>query len=139
MYRSDEEKEQFFEDVTERLKNFGYTYDQENDEFIINFIIKQVTHTIQSECNIDCIPTELYEKAINVVCGEFLYEKRSSGNLDLESINEDNIIASVKEGDTQVNFSTDSPSSGKRFDTLLDVLIASITESDYASFRRFKW
>lgn len=127
------------EDITNRLKTFGISYNSLEDKWMIDFLGQKIINHIKSECNISCIPLELYEKIINQICGEFLYEKRSSGKLDLENINLDSIVSSIKEGDTQVNFATDDLSDSQRLDVLINMLKDSITESDYASFRRFKW
>jgi hypothetical protein len=123
-----------FEDVVQRLASLGYTVDETADTWLINFCIDKVTHTIKNTCNIDAIPDGLYQIAVNMVCGEFLFAKRGSGQLndfDVEST-----VKSIKEGDTQVVYAI--PDTSITLDSLIDWLRTN-GQSEFYRYRRFVW
>jgi hypothetical protein len=91
------------DDVTARLLSLGYTV-MTADTFALTFLIDKVTNTIKNECNIDEIPDELHQVAVDMVCGEFLKAKQANGSLDESEINTEAAIKSIKEGDTQITY-----------------------------------
>lgn len=72
------EMEKMMKDIVRKLKAFGVLYNDLEDRWLMKFIIQKVVNHITSECNVDCIPCKLYEKAVDMICGEFLYEKKGS-------------------------------------------------------------
>lgn len=119
------------QDIINRLASLGYTYDETKDSWLIGFITDKVTNHICNNCNLSEIPIGLYEKAIDLVCGEFLKGKYSQGLLDIEGA-----VSSIKEGDTQINFSvgnTPEESYLKYIDSLASDTI------DFARYRKMNW
>lgn len=123
------------EDIKNRLEYFRYTL-KESDNFALKFVIDTVEKSIKSCCNREDIPDELYEIEIDRICGEFLFEKKQSGQL-----NEYDFEASIKEIkdlDTTVVYAVGSDSSEKQFDLLIDGL-RNCGEREILSFRRLRW
>ncbi|MGL5514386.1 MAG: hypothetical protein ACRDBM_14290 [Sporomusa sp.] len=121
------------DDVIERLLSFGYTVTAA-DEWVLNYCIEKVTQHIKNNCNVAKVPDGLRYVAIDMICGEFLYGKKASGQsvgLDFEGV-----VKSVKEGDTTVTFN-DSDSAEDKYDALVSYLMH--TETDFATFRRLRW
>lgn len=119
------------QDITNRLASLGYTYNATTDAWLVEFITDKITNHICNNCNLSEIPTGLYEKAIDMVCGEFLKGKYSQGLLNIESA-----VSSIKEGDTQINFSsgnTPEETYLKYIDSLASDTI------DFARYRKMKW
>lgn len=119
------------QDIVNRLASLGYAYNDETDAWLMGFIIDKVTNHICNNCNLSEIPTSLYEKAVDMVCGEFLKGKYSQGLLDIESA-----VSSVKEGDTQINFS-----SGNTPEEIYLKYIDSLASDniDFARYRKMNW
>ena len=67
----------FFELVLKRLESFGYTAVKE-DGWLLYYIGASVEQKIKNECNTAAIPGGLLYKAVDMVCGEFLYQKFNS-------------------------------------------------------------
>jgi hypothetical protein len=120
-------------DVTARLASLGYAV-TEADEWIINFAIEKVTWTIRNECNLTEIPDGLHYIAVDMVCGEVLYSKKGSGQLD--ELDVDAAVKSIKEGDTQVTYAIADNG------VTLDGLIMTLREagrSEFVTYRRLVW
>lgn len=129
--------ESFFESVLKRLDSFGYILEVENDGWLIAFATQKVTQTIMNKCNTPDIPDGLMTTAVEMVCGEFLYSKKQSGQLNIESLDLDGAVSSIKTGDTSVNFDTGTSDEGK-FGKLVDYLINN-GRGEFACFRRMQW
>lgn len=119
------------QDIVNRLASLGYEYNQETDEWLIGFIIDKVTNHICNNCNVSEVPTGLYEKAVDMICGEFLKGKYSQGLLDIESA-----VSSIKEGDTQINFSS-GKTPEETYLTYIDTLASDTI--DFARYRKMNW
>ena len=122
------------EDVTKRLESFGYEV-TEDDTWVLEFIIQKVENYIKNNCNIDTIPEELHQIAVDMSVGEFLLNKKSTGQLtgiDLEAA-----IKQIQEGDTTVAFAIDSTPE-ERLDNLISHLL-SYGKGSFASYRCIKW
>lgn len=116
--------------IINRLASLGYEYTQ-SDDWIIGFLIDKVTNHICNNCNVSEIPEGLKEKAVDLVCGEFLKGKYSQGQLDITGA-----VSSIKEGDTQVNFASGkTPEEGylNYIDTMANDVI------DFARYRKMNW
>lgn len=124
------------EDIKNRLESFGYTL-QEADGFALGFVINTVEKSIKSCCNREDIPDELYEIEIDRICGEFLFEKKQSGQLtefDFELIEKQ-----IQDGDTTVTYAVEAGQTPEqRFDKLVRSLMDT-GKGEFASFRRLKW
>jgi hypothetical protein len=72
-----------------------------------------------------------------MVCGEVLNAKFLSGQLDLDSLDLDGMIQSVKQGDTQVNFSAEESDEAK-LKNLLSWLMNG-KGCDLLCYRKMRW
>jgi hypothetical protein len=125
------------EDVTKRLASFGYEV-TEADTWVLGFIIQKVENYIKDNCNINTIPDELHEIAVDMVVGEFLLNKKSREQLegfDLEAA-----IKSIQEGDTSITFAVGD--GNKTPEERLDELILYLMnhgKGKFAAHRCIKW
>lgn len=126
--------DEFKEQVIDRLKSLNYTVVQ-TDEFALQFIIDKVEQDIKNKTNQDEVPSELHFVFIDRVCGEFLRSMLASKLMSDEQI--DSVVASIKEGDTNISFDVNSSPQAK-FDTYVNQLSNSGND-DFAKFRRFVW
>ena len=70
--------------IIKRLKDLGYEYNETTDDWVIkSFLIPKITNHIKNETNQSSIPEELLYVAIDMVCGEFLFAKKNSGQFAL--------------------------------------------------------
>lgn len=123
--------------VLERLDSLGYTV-KETDSWMISFSVQKVENTIKNECNVTSVPDGLHSTAINMICGEFLFSKKQSGQL--VDFNLEQALKSVQTGDTTVTFETDkgSMTPEQRLNNLIDYLMNS-GRGEFISYRKIKW
>lgn len=126
----------FYEMVLKRLVSFGYDL-KEDDSWVICFTMQKVENHIKNSCNTTSIPYGLYNVAVDMVCGEFLFTKKQTGKLEFADLDLDGAITSIKEGDIQVNFA-DGTSDDEKFDSLLNYLLHN-GEGDFVCYRKLKW
>lgn len=98
--------------VVERLVCFGVAPTDE-DAWMIAYTTKGTVNHVLNQINRQDIPEGLHEVVVDMICGELLNAKFLSGQLDLDSLNLDGMIQSVKEGDTTVNFSAEGSDEAK--------------------------
>ena len=124
--------------VTKRLESFGYTL-KPNDEYALGFLLEKTKLDILNFCNIKELPLELNYVAIDIVCGEFLLEKKSVGALSLNDIDLNAVaIKSISEGDTNVSYATENTQGAlQKLDTLIQNLLDS--KKYLYKFRRIAW
>lgn len=84
-----------------RLKMLGYEHD-ESEDWVLQYLIDKAAQTIEHTCNICEIPPCLHYVWCDMVCGEFLNTKLTTGKLT--SIQVKQIVSRIKEGDTDVTF-----------------------------------
>ena len=123
------------EDVVKRLDSFGYEV-KEADAWMIGFAIQKIKNHIMNECNTSEIPDGLHQGAVDMSCGEFLMAKKQTGQLIIGDLDFDGAVASIKEGDTQVNFTGSSDD-----DKLTSFLSFLMNEGngDLICFRKMRW
>ena len=126
----------FTEDVVRRLVSFGFVPIEE-DAWMIAYSIKGTVNHVLNKINHSLIPEGLVEIVVDMICGEVLNAKFLSGQLDMAALDLDGMIQSVKEGDTQVNFSTDG-SDETKLKGLLSWLIQG-KGSDLLCYRKMRW
>lgn len=124
------------ENVVERLVSFGYV-PTDADSWVIAYSIKGTVNHVLNEINRLTVPEGLTEVVVDMVCGEVLNAKFLSGQLDMNSLDLDGMIQSVKEGDTQVNFSAEGSDEAK-LKNLLSWLIQG-KGCDLLCYRKMRW
>ena len=92
------------EDVKNFLAAIGFTY-SDDDSWMLMFCIEKITNTIKNECNISSIPDGLKQIAVQMVVGEFLYNKKNAGQTEgFEQLDFNAVTKSIQEGDTNSLF-----------------------------------
>ncbi len=126
-------------DVTARLASLGYTVVQA-DTWILNFIIDKVENHIKSSCNLSTIPTALHEIAVDMVVGNFLFEKKAVDADSLIGFDLDAVVKQIQEGDTSVTYAIGegSKTPEQRLDAVITWLMT-YGEKDFAAYRCIAW
>jgi len=127
--------ESFYEAVLKRLVSFGYTL-KEDDSWLICFAMQKVENHIKNSCNTTDVPDGLFNVAVDMVCGEFLFTKKQTGQLEIADLDFDGAFTSIKEGDTQVNFGGSSDE--EKFDQMVNYLLHH-GEGDFVCYRKIRW
>lgn len=123
--------------VKERLNSLKVPI-TDNDDALLNFSIDKVTNFIKTQTNQQEIPTELNEIAIDMVIGEFLFLKKSMGQLDIETIDFSPFAKQVQDGDTNVTYAIDADDTPEaKFDAMVAYL--QHKDFDFKKFRRLSW
>ena len=122
--------------VMNRLVSFGYEPNKD-DDWLIAYSIKGTVNHVLNEINHKTVPEGLFEVVVDMVCGEVLNAKFLSGQLNLESLDLDGLIQSVKEGDTTVNFSAEGSDEAK-LKNLLSWLMQG-KGCDLLCYRKMRW
>lgn len=132
------------DDVAARLASFGYYIPLGSWplEFIgeVTVLINKVENRIISQCNTTIVPEELHQVEVDMVVGEFLFEKKSMGLLSLANIDLKAAVKSIQEGDTNITFVTGGGSLTP--EQRLDALISSLmnpSPANFSPYRRIKW
>lgn len=129
------------EAVVLRLAMLGYTV-TDNDNTGLEYLISRCKQEILSNINHTVLPDGLFYTLVDMVAGQFLYDKKAAGALDgLEGFDFSAPAKSISEGDISVTFAgaSDGASTAEaRFDALLDTL-RHPTESTLAAYRRLRW
>lgn len=133
---NDTNKSSITENVVERLVSFGYV-PTDADAWMIAYSIKGTMNHVLNEINRLTVPEGLSEVVVDMICGEVLNVKFLSGQLDMNSLDLDGMIQSVKEGDTQVNFSAEGSDEAK-LKNLLSWLIQG-KGCDLLCYRKMRW
>ena len=123
-------------DVKNYLAAINFTYNEEKDDWLLNFCIEKVDRTIKNECNINSIPDGL-----KAVVGEFLFAKKSSGQTEgFENIDFDVAIKSIQEGDTNITFALGEGSSTpeQMLSSFISILLTS-GNNQFVTYRQLKW
>lgn len=132
--------DKFIEQILNRLLSLGYK-PSEADSWMITFCIQKVENHIKNSCNISEIPDELKEIEIDRICGEFLFSKKQSGQLNTENgFDVEMAIKQVQAGDTNVTFAVGEGS--ETLETKLNALISYLLnygEGDFVCYRQIKW
>lgn len=89
--------------IARRLGELGYEVSDKDSELLL-FCKNKVENHIKNYCNLPAVPDGLNEIFIDRACGEFLFSKQQSGNLNSENFDNCN-IKSISEGDVSVTFS----------------------------------
>lgn len=126
----------FLADVLKRLESLGYTA-KDADTWVISFSVQKVENSIKNSCNTPTIPDGLKQTAIDMICGEFLFSKKQSGQL--EGFNLEVAIKQIQTGDTSTTFAVEGSSSPEqRLDVLISFLL-NYGRGDFVSYRKISW
>lgn len=128
-------EDSFFEMILQRLACFGYIY-QETDNWALVFSIQNVENFIKNNCNTLSIPNGLLNIAVDRICGEFLFGKKQSGQLN-EVFDIDSAIKQIEEGDISITFNIEDTKEA-RIDKLLNYL-KNLGQGEFACYRKMKW
>lgn len=126
--------EHFVELVIDRLESFTYVI-KEDDAFIICFNIQKIINTIKNMCNITSLPDGLIYIAVDMVCGEFIFNKKQTNSLG-DEFDLDSALESVKLGDATVAFT--GATDEQKLNMLIDHLMNN-GKSEFICYRRIKW
>lgn len=119
--------------IKKRIGSLGYVV-IDSDEWLLTFLIEKVGDHIENQCNITGVPENLFYFMVDMVCAEFLSNKKFVGQL--EGVNEETAVKSIKEGDTTVTFAiADDVSS---FEGLLKSMRIEL-QAQLVRFRRLVW
>lgn len=122
--------------VVSRLEGFGYEV-LHSDLLVIKFLIDKVENRVKSDCNVNEVPKELNSELVDMVVGNFLLEKKTFDLDSLKSINFENVIKQIQEGDTNITFSDNSKTPEQRFDELISYLVNK--GIDLSCYRKIRW
>ena len=123
----------YLEKIKLRLKSLGYELE---DNEAIEFAMNKTEQYIKHFCNIDVVPDCLEYVFIDISCGEILRDKKATGQLT--SIQLEQVVRSIKDGDTTVEFGTGQTSGDDRFDSLVNKLINGHMDS-LVHHRQLRW
>lgn len=128
---------ELFNLVVTRLGSLGYTVDTTSDKEVwtVHYAIKKTENEIKNFCNISEVPDGLVLAEVEMVCGNFLAEKLSTGDL-ASQMNIDEALKSVQLGDTNVSLADGDSAEGK-LKTLIGILLNH--NEDLLCYRKLKW
>lgn len=122
------------EKVKQRLTSLGYEC-VESDDFALEFVIKKAEQHIKHFCNISTVPDCLEWVMIDMVCGDFLLTKNSTGQLT--SVQIAAVVKKLTEGDTTVEYNATTDREAT-FNAFLDKMVNGHT-SDLIAHRKLRW
>ena len=132
------------ESLKENVKKFfaaiNFTY-SDSDDWMLMFCIEKTINTIKSECNTSSIPEGLMQVAVQMIVGEFLYNKKNSGQTEgFKDLDFSVAVKSIQEGDTNISFAVGegSLSPEQMINNLINYLLTS-GKSQFVSYRKIKW
>lgn len=127
------------ENVTQRLKSFGYEV-KADDTFALTFCIDKVRNFIKAETNQKIMPEGLEHIAVDMACGEFLLSKKTFAPDDLTSLNLDVAVKEISLGDTKTSFAIGegSQTNEQRLNTFIDYLM-NYGRAEFSAYRKLSW
>lgn len=131
----DDFSEPFCNTVLNRLSNIGYEF-KEEDIWSLSFSMQKIKNHINNSCNTTSIPDGLFQVAVDMICGEFLFAKKQTGQLEIAELDLTGAIASISEGDTKVSFG--GTSDEDKFNQLLNYLLTK-GEGEFVCYRKIRW
>ena len=122
--------------MIEELKQLLYELtgvDVCTENTLLEFLYNSELQHVLNDCNLNELPKELEYVVIERAIGQFIGLKYKDllGDEDL------NVVTSIKEGDTQVNFDSSS-NAGTRLQAISASLLRD-RERDMACYRKLKW
>ncbi|MDO4765160.1 MAG: hypothetical protein Q4A29_03800 [Eubacteriales bacterium] len=114
--------------VKQRLLSLGYQPVDE-DDWLIDYMIKVKRQEILNYCNVDEIPEELEHILIERICGSILAQKTIQNPQNTEGV-----IKSIKEGDVSIDYAVSNASPLSLFSQM-----ANTGEEELICYRQMKW
>lgn len=130
----------YIEKAKEQLKAFGVAV-SEMDGALLEICYNIVRAGILNTCNAREIPDGASQAAINRICGEFLYLKKSCGALNMDGIDLNSLVVkSITVGDTSAAYAVGDgqKTPEQRIDGLINVLKSS-GKDDVLRYRKLVW
>ena len=127
-----------YEAVVLRLAMLGYEV-TEDYKAGLDYLISRCEKDILDNINHKVLPDGLFYILVDMVAGQFMYNKKAAGAL--EGFDFEAPAKSISEGDISVTFAGASDgvlTAEARFDALLDTLMHP-AESALAAYRRMRW
>lgn len=128
-----------YEAVVARLAMLGYTV-TDDDKTGLEYTIRKCEAELLANINHRKLPPPLFYTLVDMVAGQYLYDKKAAGGLG-EGFDFEAPAKSITEGDISVTFAgaSDGASNAEsRFDAMLAKLMHP-AESTLAAFRRLRW
>lgn len=113
-----------------RLETFGVTV----NETALTFAGGKVEEKIRGFCNLTEVPNGLSHAAVDLICGEYLYQMQQLGKLNEFDV--DAAVKSIDEGDVKITF-MDHASAADKLMALIGHLLDH--DADLLAFRRLRW
>lgn len=117
-----------YNDIRGELMGYGYIAN-EDDKIMVRSCIDTVISKLKSFTNCRVLSEKLKPEAVKMVCGEFLYRKKLTGQLysaDNNSggggINFPNRVTQFSEGDTSISMTAAGKNDEANFDAYIDKL-----------------
>lgn len=124
-----------YEAVVARLAMLGYTV-TDDDKTGLEYTIHKCEAELLANINHRKLPPPLFYTLVDMVAGQYLYDKKAAGGLG-EGFDFEAPAKSITEGDISVTFAGAS-NAESRFDAMLAKLMHP-AESTLAAFRRLRW
>lgn len=128
-----------YEAVVARLAMLGYTV-TDDGKTGLEYTIHKCEAELLANINHRKLPPPLFYTLVDMVAGQYLYDKKAAGGLG-EGFDFEAPAKSITEGDISVTFAgaSDGASNAEsRFDAMLAKLMHP-AESTLAAFRRLRW
>ena len=128
------------ETIIKRLASLGYTFNDVSDSWVLGFLFDKVTNSIKDSINRPEIPEALYQVFVDMVAGEFLLMKKSTGGLDGFEVDTEAVaVKSIQQGDTSVSFAVDKTMSAEeRLNAVINYLL-NYGKPQFLRHRRLVW
>lgn len=128
-----------YEAVVARLAMLGYTV-TDDDKTGLEYTIHKCEAELLANINHRKLPPPLFYTLVDMVAGQYLYDKKAAGGLG-EGFDFEAPAKSITEGDISVTFAGASDGASNA-ESRFDAMLAKLThpaESTLAAFRRLRW
>jgi hypothetical protein len=119
-----------FNSAIKRLKTFGIVV-TEADYETLDYCVSLAEQQLKNFLNVGRIPSALKLALVDMICGEFLFLKKSLGELDIFGNEEDiknPLVRQIAEGKTTVVFATEQHASASN---KLDMFIQNLRQGGF--------
>ena len=118
--------------VFKRLSELGWTV-EDSDFDVVMFGVEKTYDYILNFCNLDELPPELFNTAVDMAVGEFIMDKYSTD--DISGYYNGELVKTISEGDISITY--DREQASKSLERLVDKLMEG--KNMLYAFRRLKW